>query len=274
MKFSEIKKSMNQVSPPIQPKIRLNVKDYSEIVLEWNPVSIKKHALFYQFVSGPNPDCISLIPDGCINVLFKCDEKDPKITLSGIMLKENPLILDPNTTYFGFKPYSIVAVKDERLKFVEFLNESVELDYCLPDTEQLKEKILLANDLKERMFVLIEYAKKYLINYDYIYDVVEHLAITMCISKGQNRIGDLTSTIGYTERHCRTKFKDKLGINLSNYNGIMRFQNAVKSFYKKGSRNMTGVAHDAGFFDQSHFIREFKKYASDSPTQFKNSFSI
>lgn len=274
MKHAQSIEHMDQISPPIQPKLKVNAKDYVEMVLEWNPIPMKRHALFYQFDTTPDLDKINLIPDGCINILFKCDHKNPEVWLSGLMLREKSLRLEANTTYFGFKPYSPAAIRSNQLKFDDLLDDKIELKYYFPEVESLTEQILLATNLEERLDIFLNYAQKYLIDYDFNYNPGEHLAATMCKSKGQRKIGDLAQMIGYTERHCRKKFKDLFGITLTQYNRIMRFQSAIKKFYRNEHLSMTNIAHDSGYFDQAHFIRDFKKFTTDSPTEFKKSLLV
>jgi AraC-like DNA-binding protein len=33
-------------------------------------------------------------------------------------------------------------------------------------------------------------------------------------------------------------------------------------------RQLTGVAYESGYFDQAHFIKEFKKYTGITPQQY------
>ena len=271
MKFMDTGRHMKQVSPPFQPNIRAGVKNYDEMVLEWNPVSQKGLALFYQFITdstaqGTN---INLIPDGCANILFKCDAQDPRITLSGIILKEKSLELEPNVTYFGFKPYCLAGIKSKNLSFAELQDDRVDLKHYFPEVDLLTEKVLVNSNFRQRIQVLLDYAQKHLIDYDYVPCLAESLAVSMCISKGQMQIGELARKVGYTDRHCRGRFKKMFGITLARYNRIMRFQNAVKMICSKNSVSLTNIAHSNGYFDQAHFIKEFKKFATYPPTKFR-----
>ncbi|NMA55238.1 MAG: AraC family transcriptional regulator [Firmicutes bacterium] len=273
MRFTQAQERMGQISPPIQPKIKTCVRNYQRAVLKWNPVSIKGYGLFYQFTTDRNLSNIDLIPDGCINVLFQCDERNPQGLLLGIITKQSRLQLQPDTTYFGFKPYSPAAIRPKYLHWAELVDQKIDLKHYFPQIELLTEKILSASNFNLRLQVLLNYAQKHLIDYQYTCSLEEWLAVSMCVSKGQKKVSELVKAVGYTDRHCRERFKQLLGITLAHYNGMMRFQNAVKSFYHNDSISMTRVAHDNGYFDQAHFIRDFKRFVSDSPTQFKSSLS-
>lgn len=273
MTLSQVIQRIGQISPPIQPKIRANVKHYTEATLKWNPDSVKGYALFYQFLTDSNPSSISLIPDGCVNILFRCDERAPAISLAGIMLKEQPLQLLPNTTYFGFKPYSPAAIEKKYLKTAALLDDKVDFKHYFPEAEQLLEQVLQAPGFQERLRLLLKYAQKHFIDHNYVYALQEYLALSMCVAKGQKSIGELVKTIGYSGRHCRKRFKNLFGITLAHYNRIMRFQNAVKTFYHNDHISMTTIAHESGYFDQAHFIRDFKRFVDDPPQKFKQNLA-
>ncbi|WP_373309093.1 MULTISPECIES: AraC family transcriptional regulator [Paenibacillus] len=58
-------------------------------------------------------------------------------------------------------------------------------------------------------------------------------------------------------------------INTSNLNlfftsqhklGIIRFQSALKEFHKRNYSNLTDLALEYGYYDQSHFTNSFSRY--------------
>ena len=49
------------------------------------------------------------------------------------------------------------------------------------------------------------------------------------------------------------------------YAGIVRFQKVLAGY---NGQSMTDLAHEAGYFDQSHFIRHFKKISNTTPRKF------
>ena len=73
--------------------------------------------------------------------------------------------------------------------------------WALFSFESLTEQILVTGDFRKRMRVLLNYAHKHLIDYDYI-GLAENLAVSMCVSKGQVQVGQLARRVGYTDRHC------------------------------------------------------------------------
>lgn len=94
-------------------------------------------------------------------------------------------------------------------------------------------------------------------------------------SSGLITIKDLEQKIGYSKRYLDMLFKDHLGISPKTYSGIERFQ----SFYHRwANTENTDFYNDTLYeiyYDQAHFIKEFKKFTGHSPKQYaglKNEF--
>jgi len=64
------------------------------------------------------------------------------------------------------------------------------------------------------------------------------------------------------------KFKEVTGLKLSEYLTKTRIEHSMKQLLVS-DQSMTSIALDSGFFDQSHFNRNFKKYAHTTPGRFK-----
>ena len=87
---------------PLQPELSRQLR-YNERLLTWNPYSKKNLALCYQFQTGGSSAPVRLIPDACIDFLFRCDPGASAAVVSGLQTAPRELILEPNAVYFGFK---------------------------------------------------------------------------------------------------------------------------------------------------------------------------
>lgn len=71
--------------------------------------------------------------------------------------------------------------------------------------------------------------------------------------------------------HIRTAerwFRKYIGIGPKQFHRISRFQKAAGDLLRGNAKNLTLVAHDRYFADQSHFVREFSSFAGASPLAF------
>ena len=81
-------------------------------------------------------------------------------------------------------------------------------------------------------------------------------------------VEDVAKNIGYTSAHLNRLFKEEFGLTLHAFLIDKRIQKA-KELIKSSNLDLTQIAYEAGFFDQSHFIRNFKKRYSLSPKAYK-----
>ena len=90
-----------------------------------------------------------------------------------------------------------------------------------------------------------------------------------------DNIGNVASRYGVTSRYLQKLFLQYTGLTPKLYSKINRFQNSLQLIAKKDS-SLTSIAYESGYFDQSHFIREFKSFTGFKPSAFdpENSSAI
>jgi len=77
--------------------------------------------------------------------------------------------------------------------------------------------------------------------------------------------GQLAQHFGLSERQFQRKFKQFIGVNLTTYARILRFQRALHLLRHNRHRKLSDLAYQLGFADHSHFTREFKFFADEKP---------
>jgi AraC-like DNA-binding protein len=82
-----------------------------------------------------------------------------------------------------------------------------------------------------------------------------------------DNINNVAAQYGITSRYLQKLFLQHTGLTPKLYVKINRFQNSLM-LMGKGDLSLTEVAYASGYFDQSHFIREFKTFTGFSPSGF------
>jgi AraC-like DNA-binding protein len=77
----------------------------------------------------------------------------------------------------------------------------------------------------------------------------------------------LASKYHLTPRYLQKLFLQYTGFTPKFYHKISRFQYSLK-LINKGDTSLTSIAYDRGYFDQSHFIREFKFFTGVTPGEY------
>ncbi|MDY8135884.1 helix-turn-helix domain-containing protein [Aquimarina sp. 2201CG5-10] len=69
------------------------------------------------------------------------------------------------------------------------------------------------------------------------------------------------------ERNLERFFKTYIGLTPKFYSRVIRFSNIFKLIQQEGF-NWASIAYLAGFYDQSHFIKNFKEFTGEEPSKY------
>jgi AraC-like DNA-binding protein len=105
--------------------------------------------------------------------------------------------------------------------------------------------------------------------------VEQHYAVSAALEMfGKNqaapRVREAAKYLGLSQRWFIRVFKAEVGIGPKLFSRIQRFQQARTFIQRNPSINWADLAVDLGYFDQSHFIREFVEFSGLSPTDYIN----
>jgi AraC-like DNA-binding protein len=81
-------------------------------------------------------------------------------------------------------------------------------------------------------------------------------------------IAQVTNQIGLSSRRFIDVFNDQVGLTPKLFCRVQRFQNVLRRIRTGREVDWTGVALDSGYFDQAHFIHDFKAFSGLSPTAY------
>lgn len=85
-------------------------------------------------------------------------------------------------------------------------------------------------------------------------------------SKGLIRISKLSNQLNISQSPLEKRFRKVVGASPKKFASIVRFNSIIRN--SLSSPSLTAIGYDAGFYDQSHFIKEFKKFTGDTPDEF------
>ena len=74
--------------------------------------------------------------------------------------------------------------------------------------------------------------------------------------------------IGYSQKHFIELFKGQVGVPPKQYLKIARFQKAIKAIEGNRPIQWSDIAMDSGFYDQAHFINDFKFFSGFTPNEY------
>lgn len=86
-------------------------------------------------------------------------------------------------------------------------------------------------------------------------------------SSGTIKVSQLASRVGWSSRHLNRLFRFHTGLSTKMFAETIRLQHVCKQLYIKPADPLN-AAHELGFFDQSHLIKDFKKRLLSNPGVF------
>lgn len=98
-----------------------------------------------------------------------------------------------------------------------------------------------------------------------IHPCVDHAVRTLTAAPEGAVLARLYAGIGYSEKHFIRLFTDRMGVTPKVYQRLMRFQKAVRVLEETGAVAWNEVADTCGFYDQAHFIHDFKRFSGYAP---------
>lgn len=256
-----------EVVVPLQPAMKKQLC-YQEKLIKWNPYSLKNLALCYEFRTGGEARSIQLVPDACLDFLFRFGKNGPSALVTGVQTTPISLELAPDTVYFGFKPYSVKGMRRLAAPWTELREGQADLTELM-DCGQFLEELNNADCFSERVRAIREFTRSRFADDSYSPDFVEYAELKLCGTRGNLRIDDLANYTGYTGRYCREKFKEAHGISIKRYSNIIRVQNAIRMLSREEAPEMADVVFENGYFDQSHLNREFRLYTGYTPLNYQ-----
>lgn len=78
----------------------------------------------------------------------------------------------------------------------------------------------------------------------------------------------IANKTGYSQKHFISMFKKHLGITPKAFQKIQRFQRVVFEIESTNQINWSQLSLDCGYYDQAHFINEFKAFSGYSPKNY------
>jgi AraC-like DNA-binding protein len=117
--------------------------------------------------------------------------------------------------------------------------------------------------LEEALLTKLNYRKRYLDSLISFVDIVE-------AQRNNINLGEIAQSLGMSLKTLERRCLEVIGITPKSYIRLVRYNHALETVRTdKSGRNWIDIATECGYYDQSHFIREFKQLTGDSPEKYR-----
>lgn len=86
-------------------------------------------------------------------------------------------------------------------------------------------------------------------------------------SKGTIRIKELNERLAISPSPFEKRFRKIVGTSPKKFASLVRFNFVVD--HLKQAKSLTEICYENNFFDQAHFIKDFRQFTGDTPENFK-----
>ncbi|QEC53518.1 AraC family transcriptional regulator [Anseongella ginsenosidimutans] len=149
----------------------------------------------------------------------------------------------------------------------ELFRESVSLDNFIrrSDLLILEERICGAIIDEERIAIIEQFLLSRM-KQDAADPLVASAISLLCQTKGILRIGELSKQLHTSQSVLEKRFRQIAGASPKKFASIVRFKHTLINY--KATSSLTELSYESGFYDQAHFIKEFKQFTGETPEAF------
>ncbi|NRF38406.1 AraC family transcriptional regulator [Pedobacter foliorum] len=172
-----------------------------------------------------------------------------------------------------FKPYGAFKLFGIPQRY--FSNQATDVRLLFPEINSLTEQLREVAKQPDMVVARLEgwLLKRLLASEKTDVNSVAYACEQIQKSHGLIRIAELSKQVGVSETNLGVQFRDKVGFSAKAFSRIVRFNN-VNSFIRKNNAvNWQELVYKFDFFDQNHFIKEFKRFYGCTPSQWHSGLS-
>jgi AraC-like DNA-binding protein len=237
----------------------------------------------YEGYSKPH-DKERLLPDGSMELVVNLSEDEARVydrrDTSQFQTSRGVVLVGVQSEFFVIDTAEQVSVMGAHFKpggafpffnlpAGEFHNQHVSLDLLWGTS---------ARDLRDRLLEALTPEAKFTILEESLLahasrPLLRHPAVNFALHEfGDSRrspsIAEVTGQIGLSSRRFIDVFNDQVGLTPKLFCRVQRFQKVLRNIGMSRDIDWTDVALSCGYFDQAHFIHDFRAFSGLSPTAY------
>jgi AraC-like DNA-binding protein len=241
------------------------------------------HFIYYE---GYNPEhsIDRFLPDGNTEIIIDFSD-GPQYIYDNQTLKETQACHNVWASGVRTEYISIPSGKQAAMFVISFKKGMAYPFFPLPMNEMsdrvVDADLLWGNDfafLREQLFEINQIGLKFqavesfLLKHfqgRFVFNPAVEYAVTEILRRpDQINLRRVSQNIGFSRKHFIGIFKQQVGITPKAYLKIIRFQKAISEIEERKKANWANISQDCGFYDQAHFINDFKFFSGFTPNEY------
>jgi AraC-like DNA-binding protein len=156
-----------------------------------------------------------------------------------------------------------------QLPLTELHNQIVSLDTILGHlAAEIRERLYLEPTTQARFALLERLLLALLCEAPHGLDIVQFAVAEIARRRGALSIRALSDQIGISQKHLIAQFKRMAGGTPKELARLYRFRHVLERIDPTRPVDWIQVARQAGYYDQSHFTKDFETFSGHTPTEY------
>lgn len=255
---------------PIQPSVNLSDDFVSYIeVLPSLSLQSKIHC-YWRLKTNQSlqvPFVYRVVADGCIDIFFELQNPSESYVM-GFCNTYTEFPLDNMFDYIGIRFYPTIFPQIFKINASELSNQFVYLNVVSQELSTfIASNFSPEFPIEQIKNLFDQYFIQKIKNLHVQPDSRLNAALSLILEKrGMIRVGSDLDT-GLSPRQLRRIFEFHIGDSVKSFSKIVRFQNLIKSTQLSNNQD-SKYFYELGYYDQSHFIKEFKTLFGATPQHY------
>ena len=262
--------SVKEFYKPIQPSTKKG--DDSVIYQEYFPVSPLENFIYcyWQLKTEQHLKTTFIyrvVSDGCIDIFFNQNNTQESFVM-GFCRKYTEFPIGTEFNYVGirFLPSAFPLIFNINAK--ELSNQDQKLKSILPDVARtIQQNIEPHQSFSIVLKKLHEIFAPHITTKVFDFDKRFYKALNLIFKSSGNIETENGLDTGLSPRQLRRVFNFYIGTTPKAFSKVVRFQHFLNMKPSSQSLKAQKLFFDAGFYDQAHFIKDFKTFYGVTPSQ-------
>ena len=257
---NEVAAMPEKIIYPIQPYFVLSSAAYYKKLSGLPAVS---H--FYRFTGNQNSGQCFAVPDGAVDIIFKCSKDAPSPEICGTVKQSEDAGFSDSTTYFGVRLLPGILENLGGASMKELMNHRYSLEEVL-GTHGLAGEIADLDSFEDQIQLFTKvFSEKAGTSDNGSHRVASAVLHEIYENDGVIRVSELEQKLHYSRRHLVRSFEETTGLDIKSFSTYIRFQSVLKQLNEGRFKSLSEAAAAGGYFDQNHFQKDFKRFANITP---------
>lgn len=222
-----------------------------------------------------------ILPKGTVEIIFNFSDtinyynpslgvstQLPSVFVNGLNFKPLELTKTGNHEFIGVQLNSVGFKALFNISVNEFNNRVFNGEDICPDLKILSDKLFHNKTFHQQAKTLQLWIRKKLSVFNNPFSIQRANRLLKMKSNHNLTVNNISEQLCISDRQLRRFSTEWLGMNTEEFILYNKYLNCLHLLHNS-KQTLTEIGLDAGYYDQSHFIREFKSYTNMTPKQYK-----